>query len=78
MKIVMVKWFDRKPVDPDWQLIPEERCMCHVLPFDEEKAHKMSSFQVRKVYPRFNGKCASCGYDGISYSSFAHYVYGDW
>jgi hypothetical protein len=63
---------------PNRYLISEDECKCHVLPFDEELAKTMTSDEVRKTYPRFFGLCASCGYKGISYASFAHYIYGDW
>lgn len=35
--------------------------------------------QIRKLWPRLNGTCPKgCGYHGIAYASYAHYIYGDW
>lgn len=78
MKIKMISWVDKKPPDKDSRLISPEDCKCHVLPFDEEAAKTMTASEVRVRYPRFFGRCSSCGYYGIAYSSFAHYIYGDW
>lgn len=34
---------------------------------------------IRKNYPRLHGKCPKgCGYNGIAYASFLHYIAGDW
>lgn len=46
--------------------------------FDEEKAKTMTASQVRQTYPRAYGKCKECGWEGIMYASYAHYIYGDW
>jgi hypothetical protein len=38
-----------------------------------------SSTEIRKRWPRLCGLCPKgCGYNGIYYASFAHYLYGDW
>jgi hypothetical protein len=35
--------------------------------------------QIRKIWPRLDGPCPKgCGYSGIAYASYAHYIYGDW
>lgn len=34
---------------------------------------------VRKRFPRLEGICPKgCGFKGIAYASYAHYIYGDW
>lgn len=39
----------------------------------------VSTADVRKRWPRLFGKCPKgCGFDGIGYASFGHYIYGDW
>ena len=49
-----------------------------VMPkFDEEQALHMSPLTVRKVFPRFEGKCPDCGKELTLYASEKHYVYGD-
>ncbi len=61
--------------------IKEERISkCdHGVHFDSKASANMSSHQVRQVYPRLFGKCPKgCGYEGIAYASFEHYVSGDW
>ena len=51
----------------------------HGVVFDEAAATTMSADEVREKYPRLFGTCPKgCGYVGIAYASFAHYVYGDW
>jgi hypothetical protein len=38
-----------------------------------------ASVQIRKRWPRLAGVCPKgCGYAGISYASYEHYIYGDW
>lgn len=38
-----------------------------------------SSEEVRKRWPRLNGPCPKgCGFVGIAYASYAHYIAGDW
>jgi hypothetical protein len=35
--------------------------------------------EIRKRWPRLSGPCPKgCGYNGIAYASYAHYIYGDW
>lgn len=37
------------------------------------------SSEVRKRWPRLFGRCPKgCGYEGIYYASYAHYIAGDW
>jgi hypothetical protein len=34
---------------------------------------------IRKRWPRLDGLCPKgCGFNGIGYASYAHYIYGDW
>jgi hypothetical protein len=51
------------------KLIPE---------FDAAAARKMTSTEVRKTYPRAYGKCPDCGWEGVLYASYEHYVMGDY
>lgn len=51
----------------------------HGIIFDEEKAKDLSASEIRKQFPRLFGKCPlDCGFEGIGYASFKHYVMGDW
>jgi hypothetical protein len=35
--------------------------------------------EIRKRWPRLMGKCPlGCGFSGIAYASYEHYLYGDW
>ena len=37
------------------------------------------SVEVRKRWPRLDGRCPlGCGYSGIYYASYEHYIAGDW
>jgi len=38
-----------------------------------------ASSEIRKRWPRLNGLCPlGCGYVGIAYASWDHYIAGDW
>lgn len=51
----------------------------HGITFDLRVAFNLSSDQVRRRWPRLNGLCPKgCGYDGVYYASYIHYIYGDW
>lgn len=53
----------------------------HGVTFDEDMARRfrMSSSDVRNRWPRLDGACKKgCGYRGIYYASYAHYIWGDW
>lgn len=59
------------------------RCLCtecdHGITFDPNAAQHLAAADVRRHWPRLDGECKKgCGYVGIYYASFAHYVYGDW
>jgi hypothetical protein len=35
--------------------------------------------EIRKRWPRLSGPCPKgCGYNGIAYASYSHFLYGDW
>jgi len=60
-----------------------ERISCdHGVIFDEEEYKKhqnMSEYEVRKRWPRGWGPCPKgCGFDGIAYASWMHFIAGDW
>lgn len=57
----------------------QEQCD-HGVVFDAEKAqHMKTAYEVRAAYPRLMGNCPKgCGFIGIAYASFKHYIYGDW
>mgnify|MGYP000999235507 CR=1 FL=1 len=53
----------------------------HGVTFDKETAdrEKLDAYEVRKRWPRGNGPCPlGCGWTGIFYASYDHYIYGDW
>lgn len=58
----------------------EERiaaCTKHHSTFDAEAARGLSVQEIRKRWPRWAGTC-ECGYNGIYYASWEHYIAGDW
>lgn len=50
----------------------------HGVAFDADAARGLSSAEVRRLWPRFFGTCQMCGYHGIYYASWEHYIAGDW
>jgi len=35
--------------------------------------------EIKRRWPRLGGLCPKgCGYNGIAYASYEHYIYGDW
>lgn len=63
----------------DFEIIPVENCDHGVtILFDKEKANGMTPDEVRKEFPRGNIYCDKCGYYGVMYASFEHYIAGDW
>lgn len=66
--------------------VARDLCREHVPLFDEAGFSGLCealegealTLAVRSMWPRFEGVCESCGYRGISYASFEHYVAGDW
>lgn len=61
---------------------PEAIFACdHGVTFDEDayKVEKLSEQEIRKRYPRLDGLCPKgCGFRGIAYASYLHYIAGDW
>ena len=57
---------------------PKEPECDHGIAFDVDAAKSMTVAEIRKTFPRHFGKCAKCGWEGIYYASYSHYVYGDW
>lgn len=58
---------------------PEQAACDHGVTFDYETAKNLDANQVRKRWPRLMGPCPKgCGFDGIGYASYAHYICGDW
>jgi hypothetical protein len=63
----------------------EEACTHYkVMPkFDEEvwraesKVFGNDTSETRKRWPRFSGSCPDCGWSGIMYASYLHYIAGD-
>ena len=50
-----------------------------VMPeFDDVEARQLSTTEVRKRWPRFMGRCPTCGEQVILYASVRHYIHGDW
>lgn len=47
----------------------------HGITFDAKAAilENLTQEQVRKRWPRLEGKCEKCGLDGIAYAGAAHY-----
>ena len=53
----------------------------HGVVFDLENVKRLSlsSRDIKTLYPRLSGVCPlGCGYNGIAYASYEHFVYGDW
>lgn len=50
---------------------------CQVY-FDYDRAMKMTVEEIHKEFPRFCGTCPDCGWYGVLYASYEHYIAGDW
>lgn len=54
----------------------------HGIVFDDAAARKLPPNEVRKRWPRGyftkDAPCKECGYVGIYYASYPHYLSGDW
>jgi hypothetical protein len=57
--------------------VKQQHCQ-HGMSFDEDDAKTLSAEEIKKKYPRFHGFCSTCGFNGIAYVSWAHYILGDW
>jgi hypothetical protein len=76
----------RPPADPPGVLAPGAPCQ-HGLTFDRRvvdascrgKTTPMTTAEIRARWPRLDGPCPlGCGFSGIAYASYVHYLYGDW
>jgi hypothetical protein len=51
----------------------------HGVTFDSKESEGLSAYEVRRRWPRLFGECPKgCGFKGIGYASFEHYIAGDW
>jgi len=51
----------------------------HGVVYDPTDIAALEEGRVRQKYPRLSGLCPlGCGYTGIYYVSFEHYIAGDW
>ena len=51
----------------------------HGVTFDRDAARGLDAREVRRRWPRLFGPCPlGCGFDGIGYASYEHYIMGDW
>jgi hypothetical protein len=66
------------PLGPLYGPADENQCN-HGITFDVEAARGLNSRTVRAQWPRLMGTCPrGCGFSGIYYASYEHYLYGDW
>lgn len=68
----VVRWH----MDRRWRASDGPPCD-HGVKFDPEAARILSPEAIRQRWPRFFGECA-CGYHGIAYASWEHFIAGDW
>ncbi len=52
-------------------------CKVHMPTFDAS-ARCADAYETRRRFPRFHGSCDACGFSGVAYASFEHYIAGDW
>jgi hypothetical protein len=57
--------------------VPPAKCEHKSVAFDADAACGLGAQEVRKRWPRFQGRC-SCGFFGVAYASPEHYTCGDW
>jgi NTP pyrophosphatase (non-canonical NTP hydrolase) len=51
----------------------------HGITFDYKASHGLEASEIKKRWPRLSGTCPKgCGYHGIYYASYEHYIMGDW
>jgi hypothetical protein len=51
----------------------------HGITFDAVAARGLPAVEVQRRWPRGWGECPKgCGYTGIAYASYEHYLAGDW
>jgi hypothetical protein len=62
--------------------LPNHQDCNHGVFFDEIEYRKdpnISVAEIRKKWPRGFGLCPKgCGFNGIAYASYLHYIAGDW
>lgn len=62
--------------------LPEYQGCDHGVVFDEAEYRKtpgITPAEVAKRWPRGWGPCPKgCGFNGIAYASYLHYIAGDW
>jgi hypothetical protein len=62
--------------------VPPKPGCDHGVVFDYQEYQKtpnMSAAEVQTKWPRGWGKCPKgCGFEGIAYASYEHYIAGDW
>ena len=46
--------------------------------YKDEDFKGLREYEVRIRFPRFWGRCPDCGQHVILYSSYSHYIAGDW
>jgi hypothetical protein len=60
----------------------QKHCKFCTPEFDEQLCTSLAVFrdsiEVRKRWPRFSGTCSECGFTGVRYASYPHYIWGDW
>lgn len=67
-----------KNLQVEYEKAKQDACD-HNPAFDEEAALKIADpWEVRRRWPRFSGECTKCGFNGVAYASFVHYIAGDW
>lgn len=52
-----------------------EHTRCNPV-YDDEVAKTMTSTEIRRIYPRFEGACPDCGLQLICYASREHMLRG--
>jgi hypothetical protein len=51
----------------------------HGVTFDADAARGLGTREIRERWPRLFGPCPKgCGFNGIGYADFTHYLAGDW
>lgn len=46
--------------------------------YNDQDFGTLDEYEVRRRFPRFDGTCPECGTRIIIYSSYMHYIAGDW
>ena len=64
------------------KLVAEPEACDHGVTFDEKAAEGLTAAEVQRRWPRGwftpSKPCAKCGFIGIAYASYAHFISGDW